>query len=120
MAVVISRRDRVRQDEADPQRTYGEVGGSGQYDSDRGVWPAGADVRANARYAIVAVDSTVRRVYEIDGWAPRAGKWEFTAAGGRELTVGEIETAYSAGDLPLRPGDDCPTRRGGAYRPHRF
>lgn len=120
VAMVISRRDRVRQDDADPHRTYGEVGGLGQYDSDRGLWPVGEAVRAKARYAIVAVDSTVRRVYEIDQWAQRAGKWEFTAVGGRELTAGEIAAAYRAGDLPLRPGDPCPTRRGGAYRPYWF
>lgn len=120
VAAVISRRNRVRRDPADPRGEYGEVGAPGQYDSDRRYWPVGAAVRAKARYAIVAVDSTVRRVYEIDRWQPKAGKWEFTAAGGRELTADEIEAAYSAGDLPLRPGDHCPTRRGGAYRPYWF
>jgi hypothetical protein len=120
VAVVISRRDRVRQDEAVPHRAYGEVGGAGQYDSDRGGWAAGAAVRAQARYAIVAVDSIVRRVYEIDRWDRWAGKWRFTAVGGRELTASQIDAAYRAGDLPLRPGDECPTRRGGAYRPYWF
>jgi hypothetical protein len=121
VAVVISRRDRVRAD--DQGRSYGEVGGVGQYDSDRRVWPVGEGVRELARYAIVAVDSTVQRVYRIDpdGWREvLPGKWEFSAIGGRECTTAEIDAAYAAGDLPLRPGDDCPTRAGGAYRPHWF
>ena len=121
VAVVISRRDRVRADEQG--RSYGEVGGAGQYDSDRSVWPIGKHVRELARYAIVAVDGTVQRVYRIDpgGWHEvLPGKWEFNAVNGRECTAAEIDAAYAAGDLPLRPGDDCPTRAGGAYRPYWF
>lgn len=115
--MVISRRDRVRQDAADPGVTYGEVGGRRQYDADRGVWPIGMTVRAQARprYALVAVDGTVRRVNEIaPGGRHKVGrKWEFTAVGGRELRHEEIKPAYGA-------GDECPTRVGGAYRPHWF
>ena len=121
VAVVISRRDRVRAD--DQGNSYGEVGGADQYDSDRRVWPIGQRVRELARYAIIAVDGTVQRVYPIDpgGWHEALpGKWEFTAISGRECTPAEIDAAYAAGDLPLRPGDDCPTRAGGAYRPHWF
>ena len=46
------------------------------------------------------------------------GYWGFRAIGDRVCTDTEIDAAYAAGDLPLRPGDDCPTRAGGAYRPH--
>ncbi|MEU9048015.1 MULTISPECIES: hypothetical protein [unclassified Kitasatospora] len=123
VAVVISRRDRVRMYPEDPRGRVGEVGGKDQYDIDRGIWPIGQKVRAEARYAIVAVDSAVRRVYELDpnGWREaEPNKWEFTAVGGHEMTPEQIEAAFAAGDLPMRPGDDCPTRAGGAYRPHWF
>jgi hypothetical protein len=85
------------------------------------VWPIGKRVRGLARYAIVAVDGTVQRVSPIDpgGWHEvLPGKWEFSAISDRECTAAEIDAAYTAGDLPLRPGGDCPTRAGGAYRPH--
>jgi hypothetical protein len=120
VAVVISRRDRVR---ADGRGRYGEVGGVEQYRADRGLWPIGKRVRELARYAIVAVDGTVQRVYRVkpDGWHEvTSNKWEFTAIGDRACTAAEIEAAHSARELPLRPGDDCPTRVGGAYRPHWF
>ncbi|MET7563682.1 hypothetical protein ABZS95_26310 [Streptomyces sp. NPDC005479] len=123
VAVVISRRDRVREYPDDTRVRVGEVGGPEQYDSDRGVWPIGKKVRAEAKYAIVAVDGIVRRLYELDpaGWhEAEPNKWEFTAVGGRELDDLAIATAYTAGELPLQPGDDCPTRAGGAYRPHWF
>ena len=121
VAVVISRRDRVRDD--GQGRTYGEVGGASQYDSDRREWRVGEDVRTLARYAIIAVDGIVQRVYPIDpeGWDEISpGYWEFRAIGDSVCTDTEIDDAYAAGDLPLRPSDDCPTRAGGAYRPHWF
>lgn len=120
VAVVISRGGRVYEDDRGP---YGEVGGADQYRSDRGLWRIGKQVREEARYAIIAVKGTVVRVYELDpyGWRQvMPGKWEFTAVGDRELTETEIAAACAAGNLPLRPRDDCPTRAGGAYRPHRF
>ncbi|MCX4885978.1 hypothetical protein [Streptomyces sp. NBC_00847] len=123
VAVVISRRDRVREYPDDARVRVGEVGGAEQYDSDRGIWPIGKKVRAEARYAIVAVDGTVRRIYELDpaGWREaEPNKWEFTAVRDRELDDKAIAAAYTAGELPLQPGDDCPTRVGGAYRPHWF
>ncbi|MFF1482605.1 hypothetical protein ACFVYD_34525 [Streptomyces sp. NPDC058301] len=61
--MVISRRDRVREYAGDPRVRVGEVGGDEQYDNDRGRWPVGKQVRAEAMYAIIAVDGTVRRVY---------------------------------------------------------
>lgn len=119
VAVVISRRNRVHHDPDDPRGSYGEVGGAGQYDSDRGGWPIGAEVREKATYAIVAVDGTVERVYRIDpaGWEQAGAKWCFTGA---LVAQEEIAAAYEAGSLPLRPGDSCPTRQGRAYRPHWF
>ena len=123
VAVVISRRDRVREYPDDTRVRVGEVGGPEQYDSDRGEWLIGKKVRAEAKYAIVAVDGIVRRIYELDpaGWHEvEPNRWEFTAVGGRELDDEAITTAYTAGKLPLQPGDGCPTRAGGAYRPHWF
>jgi len=104
-------------------RLYGEVGGAAQYDSDRRKWRAGKEVRQLAEYWIVGVDGTVERVYRIapGSWRPAGpGYWEFRAVGDRKCTDAEIDAAYAAGDLPLRPGDPCPTRAGGAYRPHLF
>lgn len=123
VAVVISRRDRVHSDPTDSRGTYGEVGGADQYDSDRGPWPVGRSIRDAAEYAIIAVDGTVRRAYWLESWArhpDRPDKWIFTARGGRALTDAEIDAAYAAGTLPLGLGDPCPTRAGGAYRPHWF
>jgi len=123
VAVVISRRNRVREHADDPRGRVGEVGGDAQYDNDRGQWPVGRTVRAKARYAVVAVDGTVRRVYEIapDSWEEAGPRlWRFAAVGDRALNAEEIDAAYRAGQLPLKPGDACPTRIGGAYRPHWF
>jgi hypothetical protein len=120
-AGVASRRDRTHDD--GNGRIYGETDGPGQYDSDRMEWRVGREVRQLAEYWIVAVDGTVRRVYRIDrkSWHEVSpGYWEFRAVGDRELTDAEIAAAYAAGDLPLRPGDACPTRAGGAYRPYWF
>lgn len=120
-AGTVSRRDRIHDD--GQGRTYGEVGGTSQYDSDRRVFRVGREVRQLAEYWIVAVDGTVRRVYRIDQGTWRQvspGYWEFRAVGNRECTDAEIDAAYAAGDLPLRRGDACPTRAGGAYRPYWF
>ncbi|MEU1710891.1 hypothetical protein ABZ478_37280 [Streptomyces sp. NPDC005706] len=119
VCVVISRRNRVHHDAADPRGTYGEVGGSAQHDSDRGEWLIGQEVREKAEFAVIAVDGTVERIYRIDpkGWEPSGAKWLFA---GRLLTPEEAAGAYAAGSVPLQPGDDCPTRRGRAYRPHWF
>ena len=107
VAVVISRRNRVYQFEGDARSDVGEVGGSNQILSDLGAWPVGAAVRASAKYEIVP-----------GSWRQTAsGKWEFTAVNNRAVTEQEIEAAYKAGELPLRPGDSCPTKADGAYRP---
>lgn len=118
VAVVISRRDRVRQ--GVDGRLYGEVGGAAQYDADRQWWLCGAEVRAKAQYAIIAVDGVVDRTYAIDpeSWAKSDGKWSFSAQNDRVMTPAEIDAAGDA--LPLRPGDRCETRAGGSYRPHWF
>uniref|UniRef100_UPI00340EF3DE hypothetical protein n=1 Tax=Streptomyces lavendulocolor TaxID=67316 RepID=UPI00340EF3DE len=123
VVVVISPRNRKHHDGDDPCGTYGEVGGDQQYQSDWGLWPVGKRVRADARYAVVAVNDTVRRIYEIvpDSWTEvRPRLWQFAAVSDRELSEQEIDAAYTAGELPLRPGDECFTRAGGAYRPHWF
>ncbi|MDN5919943.1 MAG: hypothetical protein L0I76_33405 [Pseudonocardia sp.] len=115
VAVVISRRSKVRDELG---RTYGEVGGTQQYDSDRAWWYIGDEVMQEARYAIIAVDGVVERVYRLDpgGWErdPDSGKRAFS---GRLCAPGEAQAALAAGDLPMGLGDACPTRRGGAYRP---
>ncbi|MFF3159550.1 hypothetical protein [Streptomyces sp. NPDC057910] len=70
VAVVISRRDGVREYREDTRGRFGEVGGEDQYTVGRGIWPIGKKVQAEAKYAIVAVDGVVRRAYELDpdGW----------------------------------------------------
>ncbi len=123
IVVVISRRDRSHPaPEHDSRARVGEVGGSGQYDADRGWWPIGADVRAAAAHAVIAVDGEVRRVYAIDtgGWDSDGRKWRFRAVDDRPLPAQEIDRLHTAGDLPYRLGDPCPTKAGGAYRPERF
>jgi len=122
VVVIISRRSRTYQDPEHPNKSYGEVGGSGQYGADREGWPAGADIRRQARHVIVAVDGLVCRVYEIGGWArsswARSGAtWCFE---GRQLSPEEINHLFGAGELPFQLGDACSTRVGGAYRPHWF
>ncbi|GAB4590283.1 hypothetical protein [Nocardia sp. IFM 10818] len=124
--VVISRRARRYETrEGDPREWVGEVGGAGQYDADRGVWRVGVNVRASARHAVIAVDGSVRRVYEIDpdGWEPNPDnprEWCFRAVGDRALSPEAVDELYAAGELPYRIGSHCPTKAGGAYRPERF
>lgn len=126
VVVVISRRDRRhRAVPGDPRGMVGEVGGSAQYDSDRGWWRIGADVRTKARYAVIAVDETVRRVYEIDpdGWIQDPSEprlWQFSAIGGQPLDYRDVRVLWDADALPFVIGGPCPTKPGGAYRPHRF
>lgn len=118
VAVVISRRHRVRQ--SDDGTQYGEVGGTGQYDADRGWFAVGAKVRDAAQYSIIAVDGIVDRTYEIDptSWITHDGKSQYSAKHGRPMTAAEIDAAGDS--LPLRPGDKCGTRAGGSYRPNWF
>ncbi|MFE3280610.1 hypothetical protein [Nocardia sp. NPDC059239] len=124
--VVISRRDRqYKTREGDPLERVGEIGGADQYDADRGVWRVGVNVRAAARHAVIAVDRSVRRVYEIDpdGWEPNPDnprEWRFRAVGDRELSPELVDELHAAGELPYRIGSHCPTKAGGAYRPERF
>lgn len=123
VAVVISRRDRVRHDPDDPRGAYGEIGGPDQYAADRGLWSVGRAVRDQADHAVVAVDGTVRRIYALDpdGWTEVSpGKWQFTAVGDQPMDDASVRAGVAAGHIPLGIGDDCPTRIGGAYRPHWF
>lgn len=126
VVVVISRRDRSRTaTSGDPRTIIGEVGGPDQYDSDRMYWRIGAEVRAHARHAVIAVDGTVRRVYEIDpeGWYQNPtdpAKWGFHAIGGVPLGAAVVGELHAAEQLPYAIGSECPTRVGGAYRPERF
>jgi hypothetical protein len=112
---VVARRNRVYDD--GQGRLYGEVGGPGQYDSDRMEWRVGRAVRQLAEYWIIGVDGPVRRVYRIDPSTWRQvspGYWEFLAVGNRECSDAEIASGYAAGDLPFRPG--TPARPGQAAR----
>ncbi len=124
--VVISRRDRQHETrDGDPRERVGEIGGPDQYDADRGVWRVGASVRATARHAVIAVDGSVRRVYEIDpdGWEPNPDnprEWRFRAVGDRALAPEVVAELHAAWELPYAIGSSCPTRPGGAYRPERF
>lgn len=73
-------------------------------------------MREKARYAIVAVDGTVRRVYrpDPDRWTPSGAKWQFT---GTTLPHEQVQELAGPGELPLRIGDPCPAKPGGACRP---
>jgi len=120
VVVVISRRRRIHRAPGGHSERFGEVGGAAQYASDRKPWAVGDDVRTAARHAVVAVDGIVKRVYEIDPahWQPCGNhKWAFE---GRPLTPGETALLHNKGTLPFAIGDACPTRAGGAYRPHWF
>ncbi|MEU4342156.1 hypothetical protein AB0H00_12970 [Nocardia sp. NPDC023852] len=122
-AVVIFRPDSSYEFVDDSGRSFGEVGVPDQYDSDRGWWLIGKEVRARARYAVVGVNGTVQRVYEIDAdsWIrSENGKWQFRAVDDRPLTEEEIPAAYATGYLPLVPGNSCQTHPRAAYRPHWF
>lgn len=133
VVVVISRRSRVHEDKTDPLGSYGEVGGEDQYEADRGHWYVGWEVRHTAPYAVIAVEGTVRRIYEIKRgeytftwdsiWVtvPYSGRvMEKSRFTGTLMSVEQIEAAYADRRLPFRLGDPCPTKAGGAYRPHWF
>lgn len=108
---VISRRARsYRQPDG---RVYGEVTPEEQRQSDAGSWRANKAIRDDCLPLVIAVDGTVQRIYEVNGWTLNGKKWD--AELGDALTNDELDRYYP--ELPYRIGDDCPTRRGGAYRP---
>lgn len=108
---VISRRARsYRQEDG---RVYGEVTPDEQRQSDAGAWRANQAIRNDCLPLVIAVDGTVERIYEVNDWSPVGKKWE--ADLGAELSNQALDRDYP--DFPYRLGDDCPTRRGGAYRP---
>ncbi|MDN6148847.1 MAG: hypothetical protein L0I94_08420 [Yaniella sp.] len=111
---VISRSGRAyRQEDG---RVYGEVDSANQRQSDAGPWPANVAIRRDCLPITIAVGGQVRRVYEVHDWYRNGKKW--SANLGREINNEILDRVYP--DFPYRIGDDCPTRRGGAYRPEYY
>ncbi|MFE3572426.1 hypothetical protein ACFXON_23700 [Bacillus subtilis] len=81
------------------------------------------NVSAAARHAVIAVDGSVRLVYEIDpdGWEPNPDnprEWRFRAVGDRELSPELVDELHAAGELPYRIGSLCPTKAGARTGPN--
>lgn len=111
---VISRSGRAyRQDDG---RVYGEVSPEEQRQSDAGPWRANAAIRRDCLPITIAVGGTVERIWEVNGWYKNGKKW--SADLGPQLANDDLDRDYS--DFPYRIGDECPTRRGGAYRPEYY
>lgn len=111
---VISRSGRAfRQDDG---RVYGEVAPTEQRQADAGAWRVNAAIRNDCLPLTVAVGGKVRRIYEVLAWNPDGKKW--TATLGADLLNADLDRDYP--DFPYRIGDDCPTRKGGAYRPETY
>lgn len=100
----------------DNGRRYGEVSAPEQRQADAGAWRAGEAVRAQCEPMTVSVAGEVERIYEVLGWHKDGYKW--VAELGRELSDADLDARYP--DYPYRHGDDCPTRKGGAYRPETY
>ena len=113
---VISRSGRTYRD--DDGRPYGEVDCAHQQQADAMYWGVGEAVRRDLEPMTIAVDGTVKRIRLVTAWTyhPDSGKW--IAEFGPELDNATLDRDYP--DYPYRIGDDCPTRRGGAYRPETY
>lgn len=110
---VISRSGRAyRQSDG---RLYGELNSSDQRQADARYWRVGIAVRQALEPMTVAVKGKVERIYEVRDWYLEPGQTKWTADLGRSLTDDELDLRYP--NYPYRIGDDCPTRRGSAYRP---
>lgn len=112
---VISRSGRAYRE--DGGRPYGELEPAQQMQADAGHWRVGQAVRRDCLPMTVAVRGRVERIYEVLGWqSDEAGKW--VAELGRLLSDRDLQRLYP--DYPYRHGDECPTRKGGAYRPEMY
>lgn len=103
-------------------RLYGEVDKAMQEQADAGYWRVGAAVRSALEPMTIAVGGTVRRIREVTAWVRDADSGKWMAEFGRTFSSPEdnavIDRLYP--DYPYRIGADCPTRRGGAYRPETY
>lgn len=117
---VISRSGRTYKD--DDGRPYGEVDSQHQIQADAMYWGVGEAVRRDLEPMTIAVDGTVKRIREVTDWDYHAGTGKWIAKFGQsfvsEADNASLDSLYP--DYPYRIGDDCPTRRGGAYRPETY
>ncbi len=117
---VISRSGRTYKDP--DGRPYGEVDQRQQEQADAGYWKVGAAVRAALEPMTIAVGGTVKRIREVTAWTYHADSGKWVATFGQTFDTPEdnprIDALYP--DYPYRIGDDCPTRRGAAYRPETY
>lgn len=97
-------------------RVYGEVSPVEQRQSDAGSWKSNPGIRADCLPLTIAVGGTVRRIYEVFAWKPDGKKW--VADLGQELSNADLDRDHP--DFPYRIGDNCPTRKGGAWRPETY
>lgn len=112
---VISRSGRAFQQE--DGRVYGEVSPEEQRQADAGSWKSNPGIRNDCLPLTIAVGGTVRRIYEVFSWEPDGGK-KWVADLGKELSNADLDRDYP--EFPYRIGDDCPTRKGGAWRPETY
>lgn len=113
---VISRSGR-RYKQADG-RAYGETTPSQQRQADARYWRAGVAVRDACEPMTVAVSGVVERIYEVKGWFLEPDQTKWTADLGPEISDGDLNRLYP--DYPYRRSSECPTRKGGAYRPEYY
>lgn len=99
-------------------RIYGEVSPAQQRQADAGYWRVGTAVRDACEPMTVAVAGKVERIYEVRGWIRDSASGKWVADLGRRLTNDELDRLYP--EYPYREGHECPTRRGGAYRPETY
>lgn len=99
-------------------RTYGETTPSQQRQADARYWRAGIAVREACEPMTVAVGGIVERIYKVNDWYLESGETKWTADLGSELSDEDLDRHYP--DYPYRRGYECPTRKGGAYRPEYY
>jgi len=106
-------------------RSYGEVADpTEQEQADLRYWKVGAEIRAQRNPLVVAVDGTIRRIYEVAGWILEDGQSKHTALGGDVYTD---ESASRPGWLPAwwpaefeLGAELAPPTKWGAYTPARI
>lgn len=99
-------------------RNYGKTVPALQRQADARYWRVSVGVRDACEPMTVAVGGVVERIYEVKGWYLEPGQTKWTADLGLELSDADLDREYP--DYPYRRGMQCPTRKGGAYRPEYY